>query len=102
MWSINDVLPEGKAIFWGHTTLVALPLVLPGIGILIAYLSIAASIWKIKQRRRILTQVRYTELQSDPDLVPPYLVTPRFSDRINFPRYRKVTVFDPDLVPSPI
>eukprot|EP00116_Pleurobrachia_bachei_P007986 sb/3468248/ len=39
---------------------------------------------------------------SDPDLVPSYLVTPRFSDRINFPRYRKVTVFDPDLVPTPI
>ena len=53
-----QVLPEGKAIFWGHTTLVALPLVLPGIGILIAYLSIATSIWKIKQRRRVLTQVR--------------------------------------------
>eukprot|EP00116_Pleurobrachia_bachei_P018498 sb/3478760/ len=44
----------------------------------------------------------YNTVQSDPDLVPPDLVTPRFSDRINFPRYRKVTVFDPDLVPSPI
>eukprot|EP00116_Pleurobrachia_bachei_P004879 sb/3465141/ len=41
-------------------------------------------------------------IQSDPDLVTPHLVTPRFSDRINFPRYRKVTVFDPDLVPTPI
>eukprot|EP00116_Pleurobrachia_bachei_P009569 sb/3469831/ len=41
-------------------------------------------------------------LQSDPDLVTPDLVTPRFSDRINFPRYRKLTVFDPDLVPTPI
>eukprot|EP00116_Pleurobrachia_bachei_P013197 sb/3473459/ len=28
---------------------------------------------------------------------PPDLVTPRFSDWINFPRYRKLTVFDPDL-----
>eukprot|EP00116_Pleurobrachia_bachei_P017492 sb/3477754/ len=37
-------------------------------------------------------------VQSDPDLVIPDLVTPRFSDRINFPRYRKLTVFDPDLV----
>eukprot|EP00116_Pleurobrachia_bachei_P005265 sb/3465527/ len=37
-------------------------------------------------------------LQSDPYLVTPDLVTPRFSDRINFPRYRKLTVFDPDLV----
>eukprot|EP00116_Pleurobrachia_bachei_P016433 sb/3476695/ len=42
------------------------------------------------------------QVQSDPDLVPPDLVTPRFSDRINFPRYRKLTVFDPDLVPTPI
>eukprot|EP00116_Pleurobrachia_bachei_P006023 sb/3466285/ len=41
-------------------------------------------------------------LQSGPDLVTPNLVTPRFSDRINFPRYRKLTVFDPDLVATPI
>eukprot|EP00116_Pleurobrachia_bachei_P007808 sb/3468070/ len=39
---------------------------------------------------------------SDPYLVTPDLVTPRFSDRINFPRYRKLTVFDPDVVPTPI
>eukprot|EP00116_Pleurobrachia_bachei_P005466 sb/3465728/ len=42
------------------------------------------------------------QLQWDPDLVTPDLVTPRFSDRINFPRYRKLTVFDPDLVATPI
>ena len=41
-------------------------------------------------------------IQSDPDLVTPDLVTPRFSDKINFPRYRKLTVFDPDLVATPI
>eukprot|EP00116_Pleurobrachia_bachei_P012733 sb/3472995/ len=41
-------------------------------------------------------------VQSDPDLVTPDLVTPRFSDRINFPRYRKLMVFDPDLVATPI
>eukprot|EP00116_Pleurobrachia_bachei_P009648 sb/3469910/ len=41
-------------------------------------------------------------LQSDPYLVPPDLVAPRFSDTINFPRYRKLTLFDPDLVPTPI
>eukprot|EP00116_Pleurobrachia_bachei_P011477 sb/3471739/ len=29
-------------------------------------------------------------------------MTPRFSDRINFPRYRKLTVFDPELVATPI
>eukprot|EP00116_Pleurobrachia_bachei_P007278 sb/3467540/ len=34
---------------------------------------------------------------SDPDLVPPDLVAPRFSDTINFPRNRKLTLFDPDL-----
>ena len=37
-------------------------------------------------------------LQSDPDLVTPDLVTPRFSDMINFPRYKKLMAFDPDLV----
>eukprot|EP00116_Pleurobrachia_bachei_P012008 sb/3472270/ len=37
---------------------------------------------------------------SDSDLVPPDLVTPRLSDRINFPRYRKLTIFDPDLSDS--
>eukprot|EP00116_Pleurobrachia_bachei_P013062 sb/3473324/ len=53
--------------------------------------------------RRQLVPPPPNVLQSDPDLVPPDLVTPRrFSDRINFPRYRKLTVFDPDLVPSPI
>eukprot|EP00116_Pleurobrachia_bachei_P009673 sb/3469935/ len=46
--------------------------------------------------------ITLNNIQSDPDLVPPDLVTPRFSDRINFPRYRKLTVFDPDLVPTPI
>eukprot|EP00116_Pleurobrachia_bachei_P006354 sb/3466616/ len=62
---------------------------------------------------------RDDDIQSDPDLVPPDLVTPRFSDRINFPRYRKeltprfsdtinfpryrkLAVFDPDLVATPI
>eukprot|EP00116_Pleurobrachia_bachei_P019032 sb/3479294/ len=44
----------------------------------------------------------HSTVKSDPDLVPPDLVTPRFSDRINFPRYRNLTVFDPDLVPTPI
>eukprot|EP00116_Pleurobrachia_bachei_P012591 sb/3472853/ len=39
---------------------------------------------------------------SDPDLVPSDLMTPRFSDIINFPRYRKLTLFDLDLVPTPI
>eukprot|EP00116_Pleurobrachia_bachei_P013935 sb/3474197/ len=34
--------------------------------------------------------------------VGPRFSAPRFSDRINFPRYRKLTVFDPDLVATPI
>eukprot|EP00116_Pleurobrachia_bachei_P012004 sb/3472266/ len=33
-----------------------------------------------------------------PRFSAPDLVTPRFSDTINFPRYRKLTSFDPDLV----
>eukprot|EP00116_Pleurobrachia_bachei_P018977 sb/3479239/ len=45
-------------------------------------------------------EVRYQPIfcdpPSDPDLVPPDLVTPRFSDRINFPQFRKLTIFDPD------
>eukprot|EP00116_Pleurobrachia_bachei_P002415 sb/3462677/ len=45
---------------------------------------------------------KYIGVQSDPDLVTPDLVAPRFSDRINFPRYKKLTVFDPDLVATPI
>eukprot|EP00116_Pleurobrachia_bachei_P018225 sb/3478487/ len=44
----------------------------------------------------------FSDPRFNPYLVPPDLVTPRFSDRINFPRYRKLTVFDPDLVPNPI
>nr|AFK75426.1 putative secretory peptide-16 [Pleurobrachia bachei] len=32
----------------------------------------------------------------------PRFIGPRFSDRINFPQYRKLTLFDPDLVVSPI
>eukprot|EP00116_Pleurobrachia_bachei_P004044 sb/3464306/ len=39
--------------------------------------------------------------ESDPDLGTPDLRTPRFRDRISFPRYRKLTLFDPDLVDTP-
>ena len=38
------------------------------------------------------------KVQSDPDLVTPDIVTPRFSDMINIPRYKKLMAFDPDLV----
>eukprot|EP00116_Pleurobrachia_bachei_P014477 sb/3474739/ len=34
------------------------------------------------------------QVQSDPDLVTTDLVTTRFSDRINFPRYRKLMVLE--------
>ena len=37
-------------------------------------------------------------IQSDPSLVSPDLVTPRFSDMINFFRHNKLMAFDPDLV----
>eukprot|EP00116_Pleurobrachia_bachei_P018957 sb/3479219/ len=36
------------------------------------------------------------QLQSDPDLGAPNLGTPRFRDKISFPRYRKLTLFDLD------
>eukprot|EP00116_Pleurobrachia_bachei_P010255 sb/3470517/ len=50
-----------------------------------------------RQTENIFSISPRQSVQSDPDLV-----TPRFSDRINFPRYRKLTVFDPDLEPTPI
>eukprot|EP00116_Pleurobrachia_bachei_P019227 sb/3479489/ len=67
-------------------------------------------VWNSRVRHRFdlghssefVTGVTVCHVQSDPDLVTPDLVTPRFSDRINFPRYRKLTVFDPDLVATPI
>eukprot|EP00116_Pleurobrachia_bachei_P016302 sb/3476564/ len=48
---------------------------------------------KFKDDTLVITNASF---QSDPDLVTPDLVTPRFSDMINFPRYRKLTVFHPD------
>eukprot|EP00116_Pleurobrachia_bachei_P006595 sb/3466857/ len=59
---------------------------------------------KITSRYRLIEMIMSCEatvnycIQSDPDLVAPDLVAPRFSERINFNRYRKLTVFDPDLV----
>eukprot|EP00116_Pleurobrachia_bachei_P014963 sb/3475225/ len=45
---------------------------------------------------RPISILNETKIQSDLDLVTPDLVTPRFSDRINFPRYKKLTVMDLD------
>eukprot|EP00116_Pleurobrachia_bachei_P015364 sb/3475626/ len=39
---------------------------------------------------------------SDPDLPDPDLPEPRFTGRINLPRSRKLTVFDPDIPDTPI
>eukprot|EP00116_Pleurobrachia_bachei_P005801 sb/3466063/ len=41
-------------------------------------------------------------VQSDPDLPGPDIPEPRFTGRINFPRYRKLTVFHPDIPDTPI
>ena len=46
--------------------------------------------------------INYLQVQSDPYLVTPELVKPRFSEMINFPRSRKLTVFDPEFVATPI
>eukprot|EP00116_Pleurobrachia_bachei_P017350 sb/3477612/ len=43
-----------------------------------------------------------TSLQSDPDLPGPDIPEPRLTGRINFPRYRKLTVFHPDIPGTPI
>eukprot|EP00116_Pleurobrachia_bachei_P009151 sb/3469413/ len=47
---------------------------------------------------------RYSQvsIQSDPDLPGPDIPEPRFTGRINFPRYRKLTVFHPDISGTPI
>eukprot|EP00116_Pleurobrachia_bachei_P016344 sb/3476606/ len=41
-------------------------------------------------------------IQSDPDLPGPDLPEPRFNGRIIFPRYRKLTISDPDIPGTPI
>eukprot|EP00116_Pleurobrachia_bachei_P007004 sb/3467266/ len=41
-------------------------------------------------------------LESNPELPGPDLPEPRFTGRINFPRDRKLTVFDPDIPGTPI
>eukprot|EP00116_Pleurobrachia_bachei_P013588 sb/3473850/ len=41
-------------------------------------------------------------IQSDPDLPGPDLPEPRFTGRIKFPRYRKLTVFHHDIPGTPI
>eukprot|EP00116_Pleurobrachia_bachei_P001523 sb/3461785/ len=45
---------------------------------------------------------RKATFQSDPDLPGPDIPEPRFTGRINFPRYRKLTVFHPDIPGTPI
>eukprot|EP00116_Pleurobrachia_bachei_P016603 sb/3476865/ len=54
--------------------------------------------------RKIQTIVCLSKLhvQSDPDLPGPDLPEPRFTGTINFPRYRKITVFEPDIPGTPI
>eukprot|EP00116_Pleurobrachia_bachei_P006599 sb/3466861/ len=48
--------------------------------------------WKNEGCPSLSKPAEKIKVQSDPDLVPSYLVTPRFSDTINFPRYRKMSL----------
>eukprot|EP00116_Pleurobrachia_bachei_P002187 sb/3462449/ len=41
-------------------------------------------------------------VQSDPDLTGPDLPEPRFTGRKNFPQFRKLTVYHPDILGTPI
>ena len=41
-------------------------------------------------------------IQSDPDLPNPDLLEPRFTGRINFPQYRELVGFDPEIPGTPI
>eukprot|EP00116_Pleurobrachia_bachei_P016594 sb/3476856/ len=43
-----------------------------------------------------------SDRSSDPDLPGPDISEPRFTGRMNFPRYRKLTAFYPDIPGTPI
>eukprot|EP00116_Pleurobrachia_bachei_P003066 sb/3463328/ len=49
-----------------------------------------------------LVNVDQRNLDSDPDLPGLDLPEPRFTGRVNFPRYGKQTIFDPDIPGTPI
>eukprot|EP00116_Pleurobrachia_bachei_P005296 sb/3465558/ len=51
---------------------------------------------------RFLDLIQLEHIQSDPDLPGPDLPEPRFTGGINFLRYRKLTIFDPDIPGTPI
>eukprot|EP00116_Pleurobrachia_bachei_P015912 sb/3476174/ len=44
----------------------------------------------------------YIVVTVDPDLPGPDIPEPRFTGTVNFPRYWKLTVFDPDIPGTPI
>eukprot|EP00116_Pleurobrachia_bachei_P005911 sb/3466173/ len=56
----------------------------------------------VRSRSRSVSDAEPAFLSDTSEASDPDLVAPRFSDRKNFPPYRRLTVFDPDLVATPI
>eukprot|EP00116_Pleurobrachia_bachei_P015559 sb/3475821/ len=52
--------------------------------------------------QHIMEHCNINRIQSDPDLPGPDLPEPRFTGRKNFPRFRNLTVYHPDIPGTPI
>ena len=57
--------------------------------------------WNLSSTEKFI-DISQIIIQSDPDLPGPDLPAPLFTGRINFPRFRKLTLFHPDIPGIPI
>ncbi|KAL5263842.1 hypothetical protein ACHWQZ_G005049 [Mnemiopsis leidyi] len=57
-FSIHQIVPDGKLTVWAHLFLVIFPFMVPGILIIIMYVSIVVTMWRIRQRRKAFTMAR--------------------------------------------